>query len=103
MGYGAEGTQHLLLTRCRVQRLLASSVCPRTVRISSGAPLDSITAKELRKASNYMELPRWPGVSGLKPETSASYQAVAERVAKRRKIARIHLDVYWWGGDRCAV
>jgi hypothetical protein len=67
------------------------------------SPLDSITAKELKKASNYRELARWPGVSGLKPETSASYQAVAERVAKRRGIARVHLDVYWWGGARGAV
>jgi len=48
-------------------------------------------------------MPSAPGVSGLKPEMSASYQTVAEHVAKRRKIARIHLDVYWWGGDRGAV
>jgi hypothetical protein len=92
----SDGSRHGLrgpTPRCALER------CESLLEL----PLDSITAKELKKASNYRELARWPGVSGLKPETSASYQAVAERVAKRRGIARVHLDVYWWGGARGAV
>ena len=63
-------------------------------------PLDSITAKKLREAEKHRNLPAWPGVSSLKPNTSKLYQDVARRVAKTREIARVHLDVYWWGGDR---
>jgi len=63
-------------------------------------PLDSITAKQLRKTAKSHKLPRWPGVSRLTPETSALYQDAARRVAKHRGIERVHLDVYWWGDDR---
>jgi len=58
-------------------------------------PLDSITAKHLRKAAP--ELPRWRGVRHLDPHVSAAYQAAALLVAKRERTARVHLDAYWWG------
>jgi hypothetical protein len=58
-------------------------------------PPDSITAKEIRRKAR--DLPRWPGVKHLTPEISDQYQQEAEREAKRRKIARVHLDAYWWG------
>jgi hypothetical protein len=58
-------------------------------------PLDSITAKHIRKA--VPELPRWRGVRHLSPEVSAMYQAAALEVAKRENTSRVHLDAYWWG------
>ena len=58
-------------------------------------PLDSITAKEIR--SEAPELPRWPGVKHLRPELSDQYQQAAQIISKRRRIARVHLDAYWWG------
>ena len=58
-------------------------------------PLDSITAKQIRKA--VPELPSWRGVKYLDPNTSAAYQAAALFVARQHGIARVHLDAYWWG------
>jgi hypothetical protein len=58
-------------------------------------PLDSITAKRLREADP--DLPRWPGVRGLDPNTSRVYQQAATTVADWEGSARIHLDAVWWG------
>jgi len=58
-------------------------------------PLDSITAKHIRKAKP--ELPRWRGVKHLDADLSAAYQAGALVVAKQKQTARVHLDAYWWG------
>jgi hypothetical protein len=66
-------------------------------------PLDSIVAERLRKEAEPRELPRWPGVKHLTPETSELYQAVARRTAKRLGVAPVHLDAVWWGGSRAPV
>lgn len=58
-------------------------------------PLDSITAKRIRK--EVPELPRWPGVKHLDPDRSAAYQAAALFIARQHGVARVHLDAYWWG------
>jgi hypothetical protein len=63
-------------------------------------PLDSITARYLALHSPRRALPRWPGVRNLTPETSDAFQAAARRVAAARGVAVVHLDAYWWGGDR---
>lgn len=58
-------------------------------------PLDSITAKEIRREAP--ALPRWLGVRHLDPDRSAVYQEAALLIAKRHGVARVHLDAYWWG------
>ena len=58
-------------------------------------PLDSITAKRIRR--DMPEVPRWPGVKHLDPARSAAYQAAARYIAKQHGVARVHLDAYWWG------
>ena len=65
-------------------------------------PLDSITARELKRIAGRRMLPTWPGVKHLKPELSARFQAVARSEAKKSGIARVHLDAIWWsfGRDR---
>jgi len=63
-------------------------------------PLDSITAKELRRAAGRGHLPRWLGVRKLNKETSARYQAVALEEAKYEKVARVHLDSKYWSANR---
>lgn len=65
-------------------------------------PLDSITAKALRKAATDRggSLPAWPGVKHLTMPVSASYQKVAADEASHNGIARIHLDALWWSLDR---
>jgi hypothetical protein len=63
-------------------------------------PLDSITAKELRKAAGRGQLPRWPGVRRLTPQVSALYQKTALTEAKNEKTARVHLDAKYWASNR---
>ena len=63
-------------------------------------PLDSITSSKLHGDAKPKELPRWKGVMYLQPEENRIYQEVARRVANQERIAPVHLDVYWWGGDR---
>jgi hypothetical protein len=63
-------------------------------------PLDSITAKRLYDRAQPRELPRWQGVMHLRAEQNQLYQEVARRVARVERIAPVHLDAYWWGGDR---
>lgn len=63
-------------------------------------PLDSIAAKQIRRLTVRGLLPRWTTIKALTPDTSALYQDVAQREAERRAIARVHLDTFWWGGDR---
>jgi hypothetical protein len=58
-------------------------------------PLDSITAKQIRK--RVPGLPRWRGVKYLDQQTSAVYQAAALLIAEREGVARVHLDAHWWG------
>jgi hypothetical protein len=63
-------------------------------------PLDSITAKELRKAAGRGQLPRWLGVRKLTKDVSADYQAVALEEARNEKKARVHLDAKYWAANR---
>ena len=63
-------------------------------------PLDSITARELRKAAGRGRLPPWPGVKGVDSACNRAYQAVALHVAGVRKMARVHLDALWWAVGR---
>jgi len=60
-------------------------------------PLDSITARKLREDGCYGSLPRWPGVKYLNSEVSELYQLCALDMAGEFRIARVHLDTYWWG------
>lgn len=60
-------------------------------------PLDSITARHLRQLAGRGQLPRWLGVKHLTPEASAAYQEFSVELAACHRIARVHLDTYWWG------
>jgi len=63
-------------------------------------PLDSITAKQIKRAAGRGELPAWPGVKNLTQSLSARFQEAAAAEAARRGIARVHLDAIWWSMDR---
>ena len=60
-------------------------------------PLDSITAKCLRRIAGRGKLPRWQGVRHLTPEVSERYQDFARKVAEDAGIATVHLDTFMWG------
>jgi len=63
-------------------------------------PLDSITAKELRKTKSGRTLPRWLGVIHLHPRLSQQYQSAARKEAKMQGVSRMHLDALWWSFSR---
>lgn len=63
-------------------------------------PLDSYTAKGLRKGMGRGKLPQWPGVKGVTPDLNSKYQSAATQLAAERDVARIHLDALWWSQDR---
>jgi hypothetical protein len=58
-------------------------------------PLDSITAKNLKKSCE--GLPAWKGVRNLEPGDSRCFQGAAEKIAKSNGLSRVHLDTFWWG------
>jgi hypothetical protein len=61
-------------------------------------PLDSITVKELRRVVT--GLPRWTGVKHLSPLLSRQLQQAAANDARKKGIARVHLDALWWSAGR---
>lgn len=63
-------------------------------------PLDSITAKALKREFGRGVLPRWPGVKHVTPELSDEYQAAALELARGMKVSRVHLDAVWWAQGR---
>lgn len=66
-------------------------------------PLDSITTKELRKATGRGQLPQWLGVRKLTPDVSTRYQTAALKEAKKERRGRVHLDAKYWAANRDAV
>jgi hypothetical protein len=63
-------------------------------------PLDSITARALKRASGHGRLPRWPGVKKVTAELSSAFQNAALSEAKKQRFARLHLDALWWSFSR---
>lgn len=63
-------------------------------------PLDSITARGLKRAAGRAALPVWPGVKHLSPEVSAGFQSFAAELARREGFARVHLDAVYWSVGR---
>ena len=63
-------------------------------------PLDSITATELKRSAGHGRLRPWPGVKHVTPQLSSEFQNAALLESKRRGIARLHLDAYWWAFSR---
>lgn len=63
-------------------------------------PLDGAVAKGLRAKRGGKKLHAWPGLKGLRPEVSAAYQDFAAQYAKKKRFARVHLDVYLWPENR---
>ncbi len=59
-------------------------------------PLDSNVASALRKEPEGKTLPKWPGLKKLTAGVSGQFQSVAAKVAKRKRITRVDLDVYYW-------
>jgi hypothetical protein len=65
-------------------------------------PLDSITARALKKAEGRGKLPAWPGVKRIKEPIYTLFQSAATSQAKARGVSRVNLDAIWWSLERDA-
>lgn len=63
-------------------------------------PLDSYVAGALRKTRKGKGLAKWDSLKGLDDKISGEYQEVAQDIADRQGIARVHLDLGYWTGGR---
>jgi hypothetical protein len=59
-------------------------------------PLDKDVATQLIAEREGFELPAWRTIKGLNCCVSAEFQRVASRVAQRKGVARVDLDVFYW-------
>jgi len=60
-------------------------------------PLDRDIGSALSAQPEGANLPKWDTIKGLTPTISHEYQSVATEVAKRYKVHRVDLDVFFWG------
>jgi hypothetical protein len=59
-------------------------------------PLDRDVTRGLREHAEQGNLPRWKGIKNLTPEDSQEFQEFAKRLAKKKGISRIYLDLAFW-------
>ena len=64
-------------------------------------PLDSVTAKALKREAGRGQLPQWPGLKHLRKQTSDKFQAYARTYSESVGLpARIFVDNYLWLKNR---
>lgn len=63
-------------------------------------PLDAVAAKQIRAAAPGVRPPRWLGVRHLTLDLSSAYQNAARLIAAQHGVDPVHLDAWFWGGDR---
>ena len=61
-------------------------------------PLDGDVGRRLLAEPEGASLPRWKTIYELDAATHLAFQQVASRVAARKGIARVHLDLLFWSG-----
>lgn len=61
-------------------------------------PLDSYVAKGLCASQTGIEhkLPRWNSIKRLDRRKNKKYQIVASRIAQKKGINKVDLDIYYW-------
>ncbi|MGO8690535.1 MAG: hypothetical protein ACLQLG_13010 [Thermoguttaceae bacterium] len=65
-------------------------------------PLDRSVAEGLRRERNGETLPQWDAIKRLQPQESAAYQTFARSVAREKRCARVHLDLWYWRQEEVA-
>jgi len=58
-------------------------------------PLDREVSKGLRLERDY-KLPAWKSVISIDQDTNKLYQNVARKLAKKKNVRRVHLDLWYW-------
>lgn len=87
---------NLFLRDCVYDHHLRTRYGLATVEPWLEVPLDSYVAGALRARRRGRRLPRWRGLKKLTPGDSARYQEAAQRLAQRKGVYRVDLDLYWW-------
>ncbi len=59
-------------------------------------PLDSFTAKGIRRNAARKDVPKWISIKGLNQTDSNLYQGAARDIARRKRTSRVHLDLWYW-------
>lgn len=93
---------NIFLRNCLYNKYLCEHYDFQTLENWLEVPLDSHVGKGLKLEVDGKALPRWKTVIGLTPELSGKYQGVANAIAHKRKIARVHLDILYWRGAHAA-
>ena len=66
-------------------------------------PLDSLVAKGLIGDFKPQLLPKWRTIKNLTPADHSAFQAAARVIARRRGVARVHLDLYYWRVEQVRI
>ena len=93
---------NLFLRACTYDHHLRVHYGLRRIEPWLEVPLDSYVAGALKRTREGRDLPKWGTLKALNEEDSRKYQEVAQAVADRKGLARVHLDLYYWtkGRDR---
>lgn len=59
-------------------------------------PLDSYVARGIRREINDNSVPKWVNIKGLTISDNNKFQDAAYKIAKQKKVARVHLDLLYW-------
>lgn len=63
-------------------------------------PLDRVIASSLKRIGKRGQLPSWPGLKWLTKPASNQFQLFASEIAMKKKIKRVHIDMYLWLENR---
>ena len=96
-GVARKALNIFLISACH-QRVLCSSFRLRNIEKYMEVPLDSQTAKALRREAKKLDcsLPRWRGIKRLTPQIYKKYQEFAQAYAVGKKCTRAELDFIFY-------
>ena len=87
---------NIFLRNVLYNRYLSGAYSLSSIEQYLEVPLDSYVGIALAGVPEGSGLPKWSSVIGLTAEASEEYQTVARRVAKRKRTAPVHLDLYYF-------
>ena len=87
---------NLFLRDALYNRFLCEHFSLRRIESWLEVPLDSFTAKGIKRDSSATEPPRWVSIKSLTPVDSAIFQNAASAIALQKRTARAHLDLWYW-------
>jgi len=91
---------NLFLRDCLYNKFLNSKYSLERIEPWMEIPLDSIIAGVLKNDAGRGQLPVWPKLKRLRKNESERFQHHAMKMAAKRNIARVHLDVSIWVNNR---